>query len=118
MDANVGPLLLLVQANICAQHEDQFNSWYYHHVPKLLEIPGWLWGRRYVCVKGETKYLALYEWEGAHCLNTLANPKKMLPAAQAKLANWHAYGLPLATNTAWNVYKPVAHHISFRASLA
>ena len=63
MDAHNGPLLLLVQANITPDQEDAFNSWYYHHVPKLLEVPGWLWGRRYVGVKGDTKYLALYAVE-------------------------------------------------------
>lgn len=238
MDAHAGPLLLLVQANIAPEHEDAFNSWYYHHVPKLLEIPGWQWGRRYVGVHGETKYLALYcvttmdamvqvmaadaalkdvravderrrfdaipgktdvisniyeqlsgatlggpflkhdhylsvvmadvqnpdreaewnawydhshvpnltqvpgylsgarfrikhdprlgtrpmgpkylalyEWEGAHCLPNLANQDTMIPEARAELAAWQAYGLPLAKNTSWNVYKPVAHHLSFR----
>ena len=237
MDAHTAPLLLLVQANIAPAQEDQFNSWYYHHVPKLLEIPGWHWGRRYVGVKGETKYLALYrvqdmdamvrvmgaeqslkdpraveerarfdaitekfdvksnvyeqisgahlgnpllkdehylsvvmadvadpakeaewnawydhshvpnllqipgylsgarfrirpdprlgssemgpkylalyEWEGAHCLQTLAESDTMLPQARDELAKWRAYGLPLATNTAWNVYKPIASHTSF-----
>ena len=43
MDSHTGPLLLLVQANIAPKHEEAFNSWYYHHVPRLLEIPGWLW---------------------------------------------------------------------------
>lgn len=238
MDAHTGPLLLLVQANIAPEHEGAFNSWYYHHVPKLLEIPGWRWGRRYVGVKGETKYLALYavdtmddivavmaadpalkhpiavderarfdaipgktdvvsnvyeqvsgaglgapllrddryisvvmadvanpadeaewnawydhshvpnllrvpgylagarfrvkpdprfgdkvmgpkylalyEWEGPHCLRTLADPEHMIPEAKAELAEWHAYGLPRAENKAWNVYKPISKHIAFR----
>lgn len=238
MDANTGPFLLLVQANIAPAQEDKFNSWYYHHAPKLLEIPGWLWARRYVGVKGETKYLALYsvatmdamvqvmasdnalkdpraveerrrfdaiegmydvvsnvyeqvsgaqlgapflkddhflsvvmadvkdpskeaewnawydhshvpnllrvpgylsgarfriksdprfsekpmgpkylalyEWEGAHCLDTLANPEKMLPEAKAELSEWHSYGQRLAENMAWNVYEPIASHRTFR----
>jgi len=238
MDAHTGPLLLLVRANIAAEQEDAFNSWYYHHVAKLLEIPGWLWGRRYVGVKGAVKYLALYsvenmdamarvmasdsalkdpraveerrlfdaidgkfdvrsnvyeqisgahlgnpflkddrylsvvmadvadpakeaewnawydhshvpnlvqipgylsgarfrvkhdprfgdkpmgpkylalyEWEGAHCLDSLGDPETMRPEAKAELAEWHAYGLPLATNTDWNVYKPIANYRSFR----
>lgn len=238
MDAHTGPFLLLVQANIEPAHEDAFNSWYYRHAPKLLEIPGWLWARRYVCVQGETeylalygvatlaamarvmaadnglkdpraieerrrfdaidgkrdvvsnvyeqisgaslgnpflkgdhylsvvmadvndpakeaewnawydhshvpqltqipgylsgarfrirsdprfgdrpmgpKYLALYEWEGAHCLETLANPDTMLPEAKAELDRWRAYGQPLAKNMAWNVYKPIASHWAFR----
>ena len=236
--AHVGPLLLLVQANIDAEHEHAFNGWYYHHVPKLLEIPGWQWGRRYVGVKGETrylalysvatmdamvrvmasdpalkdpravderqrfdaipgktdvvsniyeqisgttlgapllkddhylsvvmadiadpdkeaewnawydhshvpnltqvpgylsgarfrirtdpriggkpmgpKYLALYEWEGAHCLSTLGDPAAMIPEARAELEKWHAYGLPLARNVSWNVYEPIARHRAFR----
>lgn len=238
MDAHTGPLLLLVQANIAPEHEDAFNSWYYHHVPKLLEIPGWSWGRRYIGVKGETKYLALYsvatmddmvrvmaadpalkdpranderalfdaipgkqnvlsnvyeqisgaalgnpflkddhylsvvmadvanpadeadwnawydhshvpnlvrvpgylsgarfrvkpdprfgdkvmgakylalyEWEGPHCLDTLGDQETMIPEAKAELAEWQAYGLPKAKNMAWNVYRPIARYTSFR----
>lgn len=238
MDAHTGPLLLLVQANIAPEQEDVFNGWYYHHVPRLLEIPGWLWGRRYVGVKGETKYLALYgvegmdamvrvmaatdalkdaraveerrrfdaiegksdvvsnvyeqvsgaqlgnpflrddrylsvvmadvadpakeaewnawydhshvpnlvrvpgylsgarfrikrdprfgdkpmgpkylalyEWEGPHCLATLGDPATMIPEARAELAEWEGYGLPLARNTGWNVYRPIARHVAFR----
>ena len=60
MDMHTGPLLLLVQANVEPSHEQVFNTWYYNHVPTLLELPGYLWGRRYVNVVGETKYLALY----------------------------------------------------------
>lgn len=238
MDSHTGPLLLLVQANIAPEHEDHFNSWYYHHMPKLLEIPGWLWGRRYLNVKGSTKYLALYavetmdqlvrvmaaapalkdpraidernkfdaipgktdvvsnvyeqisgnhllhpflkeehylsvvmadcndpaqeaqwnawydhshvpnltripgylsgarfrikedprfgpkkmgpkymalyEWEGEHCLETLADPDKMRPEAKAELAEWNAYGVKLADNMLWNVFKPIATHQGFR----
>lgn len=238
MDAHTTPLLLLVQANIDPNHEFAFNSWYYHHVPKLLEIPGWLWGRRYVGERGDAKYLALYgvdgmdamaqvladdpalrderavgerarfdaipglsdvvsnvyeqtsgatlgnpflrddhylsvvmadvadpekeaewnawydhshvpnlvsipgylagarfrirsdprfgdqpmvpkylalyEWEGPHCLQTLADPETMIPEAKAELARWTDYGLPLAANIAWNVYRPIAHHLSFQ----
>ena len=237
MDSHTGPLLLLVQANIDPAHEDRFNRWYYHHVPRLLEIPGWLWGRRYVNVKGSTKYLALYavesmdqmvkvmaadsalkdpraveertlfdaipgktdvvsnvyeqisgshllhpflqgehylsvvmadcndpakeaewnawydhshvpnltrvpgylsgarfrirhdarfggkpmgpkylalyEWEGAHCLETLGNPESMCPEARAELAEWNAYGAKLAANMSWNVFRPVATHHAF-----
>lgn len=238
MDAHTGPLLLLVQMNIDPAQEDAFNSWYYHHIPKLLETPGWLWGRRYRGVLGETKYLALYgvadmeamvkvmaaddalktaaaiderarfdaipgktdvqsnvyeqisgttlgapllrddhyvsvvmadvnepakeadwnawydhshvpnlvripgylsgarfrirrdprfgdkpmgpkylalyEWEGAHCLGTLGDPDRMLPEAKAELGEWQAHGAPLAENMTWNVYEPIASHRAFR----
>jgi len=238
MDAHTGPLLLLVQMNVAPEQEDALNSWYYHHVPKLLEIPGWLWGRRYRAVKGDVKYLALYavsdmdamakvmaadnalkdpraiderarfdavpgktdmrsnvyqqvsgahlghpflkddrylsvvmadmadpakeaewnawydhshvpnlvqipgylsgarfrvardprfgerpmgpkylalyEWEGPHCLSTLGDPETMRPEAKAELARWNAYGAPLAANMAWNVYEPIASWTAFR----
>ena len=68
------PLLLLVQMNIEAEHERAFNAWYYHHVPALLEIPGYRWGRRYRGVVGDTKYLALYEIEDAAFLENLIGP--------------------------------------------
>ena len=61
LDLPETPLLLLVQANVAPEHEAAFNAWYDHHVPKLLEIPGFNWGRRYVGVRGDVKYLALYE---------------------------------------------------------
>lgn len=238
MDAHTGPLLLLVQMNIDPAQEDAFNGWYYHHIPKLLETPGWLWGRRYRGVLGETKYLALYgvadmeamvkvmaaddalktaaaihertrfdaipgktdvksnvyeqisgttlgaplltadhyvsvvmadvndpakeaewnawydhshvpnlvripgylsgarfrirrdprfgdkpmgpkylalyEWEGAHCLGTLGDPDRMLPEAKAELGEWQAHGAPVAENMTWNVYEPIASHRAFR----
>ncbi len=61
MDVHAMPLLLLIQGNVDPEHEQAFNAWYYQHVPTLLEIPGYVWGRRYVNVVGEIKYLALYE---------------------------------------------------------
>lgn len=240
LDAHTGPLLLLVQMNVPPDQETTFNSWYYHHVPKLLETPGWLWGRRYRGVLGETKYLALYgvedmdsmvqvtaaddalkaphaieerrlfdgiagkadiksnvyeqisgaplgnpflkddrhlsvvmadmtdpakeaewnawydhshvpnlvkipgylsgarfrvktdprmgdrpmgpkylalyEWEGPHCLETLGAPDRRLPEAQAELARWQAYGAPLVENMSWNVFEPIASHRAFRTA--
>jgi antibiotic biosynthesis monooxygenase (ABM) superfamily enzyme len=68
------PLLLLVQANVGVRHERAFNAWYYHHVPALLEIPGYRWGRRYRGVVGDAKYLALYEIDDAGSLERLIGP--------------------------------------------
>ena len=238
MDSHNGPLLLPVHVHIAPERADRLNRWYYHHVPKLLEIPGWLWGKRYLNVKGSpkylalyavenmdqmdrvmasdpdlkdpraidertrfdaipgktdvisnvyeqisgnhllhpflkdehylsvvmadcndpaqeadwnawydhshvpnltrvpghlsgarfrieenprfgskkmgAKYLALYEWEGEHCLETLGYPDKMRPEAKAELAEWDAYGVKLADNMACNVFKPIASHWGFR----
>ena len=84
------PLLLLVQANVEARHEHAFNAWYYHHVPALLEIPGYRWGRRYQAVVGDTKYLALYEIEDAAFLANLIGPDadKRHPVANEEFAKF------------------------------
>lgn len=53
-------LLLAVQANVAPEEEAAFNDWYATHVPHLLQVPGYLWGRRYQAVFGSIRYLALY----------------------------------------------------------
>jgi hypothetical protein len=102
--------------------EAAWNAWYDHsHVPNLTRVPGYLSGARFR-VKSDPrfggkkmgpKYLALYEWEGRHCLQTLAEPETMCAEAKAELAEWEAYGLKLAANKAWNVYRPIASHQRF-----
>ena len=103
--------------------EAEWNAWYDHsHVPNLVRIPGYLSGARFRVKPDQRfgdkkmgpKYLALYEWEGAHCLETLGDPETMIPEAKAELAKWHDWGLPRAENVAWNVYKPIATHHRFR----
>ena len=74
MDVHLTPLLLLVQANVTPEHESAFNVWYYQHVPTLMEIPGYAWGRRYVNIVGDIKYLALYEIPDATYLESLLGP--------------------------------------------
>ena len=92
MDAHEHPLLLLVQANVEPAHEGAFNDWYYHHVPKLLEIPGYEWGRRYINVVGPTRYLALYEIADASYLETLlgSDPARRDPRANSERAKFEA----------------------------
>ena len=59
-----GTGLLMVWSDIDPEFEAEFNSWYdKQHVPRLLEVPGFLSAGRYTAVKGAPKYLALYELE-------------------------------------------------------
>lgn len=69
-----GELLLLVQMNVDEAHERAFNDWYHCHVPHLLEVPGYRWGRRYVGIFGPIRYLALYEIADRSWLPTLLGP--------------------------------------------
>ena len=84
------PLLLAVQANVEERHDAAFNAWYYHHVPALLAIPGYRWGRRYQGVVGDTKYLALYEIEDATFLERLigADADKRDPIANEEFGKF------------------------------
>ena len=84
------PLLLLVQAKVVLQHENAFNAWYYNHIPTLLQIPGYRWGRRYQAVDGDGEYLTLCEIEDETFLETLIGPDadKRHAIANQEFARW------------------------------
>src|SRR4051812_32945115 len=68
-----GTGLLMVWSDIDAEFEAEFNSWYdEEHVGRLLEVPGFLSAGRYVALKGEPKYLAIYELEDHNVLRSAA----------------------------------------------
>ena len=51
-----------VTVDIEPPHAAAFNRWYNDvHVPEILECPGWTANRRYECVDGEPRFLALYD---------------------------------------------------------
>jgi len=71
-----GKHLLSVYAGIPAEIEDDFNQWYNtQHIPERLAIPGFQQAARYEALKGEPKYLALYELEDASVLEAPAYKK-------------------------------------------
>jgi hypothetical protein len=66
-----GQHLLTVYANIPAEIEDDFNQWYNtQHIPERLAIKGFQSAVRYESLKGEPKYLALYELDDPGVLET------------------------------------------------
>lgn len=61
--------LLMVRTDVEAGAEENFNAWYESHVPALMTVPGFRWGRRYRLVEGDPtepappgvqRYVALY----------------------------------------------------------
>lgn len=55
-----GFLLVLMQPS--PSFEEEFNSWYdTEHVPERLAVAGFETARRYICVSGWPRYLALYD---------------------------------------------------------
>lgn len=68
-----GTGLLMAWTDVDAANEQAFNAWYdAEHMPRLLAIPGFLSGGRYVAVKGGPRYLAMYELEDHNVLRSAA----------------------------------------------
>lgn len=58
--------LNVVTVDVEATHAEDFSRWYNEvHVPEILACPGWRANRRYECVDGEPRFLAIYELEDA-----------------------------------------------------
>jgi len=54
--------LLLVTMQPPSEMEEEFQDWYDdEHVPERAAIPGFLNARRYVCIEGWPRYVALYD---------------------------------------------------------
>jgi hypothetical protein len=52
----------IVMVDVEDEYADEFNRWYNEvHVPEILGCPGWLANRRYECVDGEPRFLAIYD---------------------------------------------------------
>lgn len=68
-----GTGLLMVWTDVDPQFEAEFNRWYDdEHIHRLLEVPGFLSGGRYVALRGGPRYLAMYELEDHNVLRTSA----------------------------------------------
>jgi hypothetical protein len=68
-----GTGLLMVWTDIDAEFEAEFNRWYdEEHIPRLLEVPGFLSAGRYMADRGSPKYLAMYEPEDHNVLRSAA----------------------------------------------
>jgi hypothetical protein len=58
--------LNVVTVDIETSYADAFSRWYNEvHFPEILACPGWQAGRRYECLDGEPRFLAMYELEDA-----------------------------------------------------
>jgi hypothetical protein len=68
-----GTGLLMVWTDIDSRFEAEFNRWYDdEHLPRLLQVPGFLSAGRYEALTGGPKYLAIYELEDHNVLKTAA----------------------------------------------
>lgn len=55
------PLCLIVRSEpLDPATMDEYHSWYAQHVSDLLDVPGVLSGRRFECIDGEPRFMAMY----------------------------------------------------------
>jgi len=72
-DLNLGNALLLVTSEMEPEHETEINRWFdEEHVPERLEVPGFLWARRYRVLEGAPTYVNLYGLTDADVLQSEA----------------------------------------------
>src|SRR3989442_961647 len=59
-------LINVVSVDIYDEYAAEFSRWYNEvHFPEILACLGWLGGRRYECIDGEPRFLAIYDLEDA-----------------------------------------------------
>jgi hypothetical protein len=101
-------LLLDVQVEIDPAKEELLNEWYYAHVPRLLSVPGYESGRRYLSLTPGPRYLALYEIKDQSYLPSLLGSDRSLRDAKtlSEWARWDRDLVPHMSHCKTNVYRP------------
>lgn len=86
--------ILLVQNDIAAATEDEFNRWYQQqHIPERLGVPGFRTARRYRALGSGPAYMAVYECDSVHVLKTQAYLERL-----AHPTEWTAKIMPSFRN--------------------
>jgi len=104
MSEERGKGLICVWTDINPAFEEQFNTWYNEeHIPeRIQEVPGFIAARRYICLEGEPKYLAVYELEEASVLESDAYKE-----VSARRSPGTEMLMPNFLNTTRNIYQEI-----------
>lgn len=95
-------LIMEVRVDIDPEKEDEFNDWYNKvHIPGIVNCPGFISGRRYRSVRGEPRYMALYEIESVEALKS--------PQFKEE-SGWYQFE-PHIKNFSWNLYTQIHEYI-------
>ena len=100
-----GTTVSLVYVDVDSEHDAEFNDHYnQHHVPDMLNMPGYLSAARYQAVKGGPRYLAVYELESPE-----ASESPELKAYHANEPEWSKRIGPrqIGRNHLYNVYTQI-----------
>jgi hypothetical protein len=116
-----GTGLLMVWTDVDAEFEAEFNRWYdAEHIPRLLQVPGFLSAGRYSAVKGAPKYLAIYELEDHNVLRSSAylDTVKYQPSAQRQKTGTSRIGRDFLRNAYRQIFPLHSHPIEQTAPMA
>lgn len=122
MSSARGKHLLTVYVRVPANIENDFNNWYnQQHIPERLAIAGFQSAARYESIKGEPKYIALYELDDAGVLESPAYKKLR---EKADNDEWDRRIIPKLQIDARAIYEqifscnePTAEHAPFLLSV-
>lgn len=103
-------LLLDATMSIAPAKEAELNSWYHLHVPRLVAVPGYESGNRYVAITPGPRYAALYEIRD-HAALPLLLGEDAGARDEVTLSEWAVWDrdlLPHTSDLHLHVYEPLA----------
>jgi hypothetical protein len=100
-------LLLDVRVEIEPEREHALNEWYHTHVPRLVSVPGYESGRRYIALTEGPRYAALYEIPDPQSLPSLlgSDHAKRHPVTLAEWDEWDEQFVPYMKHGSTNLYQ-------------
>ena len=116
-----GTGLLMVWADIDPEFETEFNHWYdEEHIPRMLQIPGFLSAGRYFAVKGGPKYLTIYELEDHNVLRSSAylDSQKYQPSTARQTSGTSRIGRNFLRNAYRQIFPVHTHPIEQTREMA
>ncbi|HZV74113.1 MAG TPA: hypothetical protein VFF79_10395 [Conexibacter sp.] len=103
-------LLLDATMSIAPAKEAELNTWYHLHVPRLVAVPGYESGNRYVAMTPGPRYVALYEIRD-HAALPLLLGQDTGARDEVTLSEWAVWDrdlLPHTSDLHLHVYEPLA----------
>lgn len=103
-------LLFDVAVDIAPEKEAELNEWYHTHVPRLMSVPGYDSGRRYLALGGgKPKYRALYEIFDDMYMKYLLGEDKTLrhPRTVSEWEDWDRRFVPAMSSGSTGLYTPL-----------
>ncbi len=96
--------ILIVQMDMAEEKEDEFNEWYNNkHIPEIIQVKGFVSGKRYKAAKGSPKYLAVYEFENADVIKDAMKDEGFAKAGKDFQDNYQKH----ASNLSFMTYIPI-----------